>query len=114
MDIFHISLSLSVFVISAHEAVTEVVVVISKQVILLPADKAHSLCLDLAVDIDQKLLKESSHLQYVVALSHHDVVAVVLQLCEFSSSCPVAVLATRWMLQPSVPYGNTMGYWSAS
>ena len=63
----------------------EVVVVISKQVFLLPADKAQSLCLDLAVDIDQKLLTESSHLQYVVALSHHDVVAVVLQLCEFSS-----------------------------
>ena len=55
---------------------------------MLPADKAQSLCLDLAVDIDQKLLKESSHLQYVVALSHHDVVAAVLQLCEFSSILP--------------------------
>ena len=43
--------------ITGHEAVTEVVVVISKQVILLPADKAQSLCLDLAVDIDQKLLR---------------------------------------------------------
>ena len=71
--------------IAGHEAVTEVVKVISKQVLLLPADKAQSLCLDLAVDIDQKLLKESLHLQYVVALSHHDVVAVVLELCEFSS-----------------------------
>ena len=78
--------------IAGHEAVTEVVEVTSKQFLLLPADKAQSLCLDLAVDIDQKLLKESSHLQYVVALSHHDVVAVVLQLCEFlsimSSSSP--------------------------
>ena len=64
----------------------EVVIVISKQVILLQADKAQSLCLDLAVDIDQNLLKELSHLQYVVALSHHDVVAVVLQLCEFSAT----------------------------
>ena len=78
LHIYHI-------VISAHEAVTDVGVVISKQVLLLPADKAQSLCLNLAVDIDQKLMKESSHLQYVVALSHHDVVAVVLQLCEFSS-----------------------------
>ena len=50
-------MSLSAFVIIAHEVVTEVVVVISKQVILLPADKAQSLCLDLAVDIDQKLLR---------------------------------------------------------
>ena len=55
--------------IAGHEVVTEVVEVISKQVLLLPADKAQSLCLDLAVDIDQKLLKESSLLQYVVALS---------------------------------------------
>ena len=61
----------------------EVVVVISKQVLLLPADKAQSLCLDLAVDINEKLLKESWHLQCVVALSHHDVVAVVLQLLVF-------------------------------
>ena len=80
LDTFHISLSLSAFVFSAHETVAEVGIVISKQRILLPADKAQSLCLDLAVHIDQKLLKESSHLQYVVALSHHDVVAVVLQL----------------------------------
>ena len=75
LNIFHISLSLPVFVMSAHEAVTEVVVVISKQVLLLPADKAQSLCLNLAVDIEQKLLKELSLMQYVVA--------VVLQLCEF-------------------------------